>query len=458
METTIAAISTAYSPSGIGIVRLSGPEAFAIASSLFFQKGKAVDVSRFATHTLHHGGLYEEGQMIDDVLLTVMKAPRTYTGEDTVEINCHGGLLALRSALEAVLHHGAVMAEPGEFTKRAFLNGRMDLSQAEAVMDVIEAKGEEALSSSLMQLKGSLAGEVKRVRSGLIYQMATIESALDDPEHISLEGFTDGLSRLIREDKEKLEDLINTFEDGKFIREGIQTVILGRPNAGKSSLLNLLLDEEKAIVTDIAGTTRDMLDDYIHVDGMSLHLIDTAGLRKTQDVIETIGVQKALEISDKADLILYVIDSSLPMDQDDRDNIAKIKNDKNILIIYNKNDLISSVTIDEVEKQFQLPVISISAKDTSCKEKIFAAIREMFFQKKVSYNSEVVVTNIRHKICLEKALESLSLVQEAIDNEMPEDILCIDLFDACDQLGQITGETAKEDLVNEIFSKFCIGK
>ena len=329
---TIAAIATAMSASGIGIIRISGDDSMEIISKVYRSKGGKKQIKEAESHTIHYGFIYDNDTMIDEVLVMIMKGPRSYTGEDTVEIDCHGGVLAMKKVLEAVIHAGARPAEPGEFTKRAFLNGRIDLSQAEAVIDVIQAKNEYALKSSLSQLKGSVLTSIKEIRSSILYHIAYIESALDDPEHISLDGYPQELLEVVDKEQQKVKRLLKSSSDGKMIQEGIQTVILGKPNAGKSSLLNLLIGENRAIVTDIAGTTRDILEEYITLHGISLKIIDTAGIRETEDIVEKIGVDKAREIAQKADLILYVVDSSVPLDENDEEIIELIKNKKVIFL------------------------------------------------------------------------------------------------------------------------------
>lgn len=457
MDTTISAISTAMSASGIGIVRMSGSEAFAILSRIFQPKKEGKDIRDVKSHTIHYGYIYNGEETIDEVLVMIMKGPHTYTGEDTVEIDCHGGVYAMKKILETTLKHGAVIAEPGEFTKRAFLNGRLDLSQAEAVMDVIQAKNSYALKSSVQQLKGSVKTAVKDIRSALIYHIAYIESALDDPEHISLDGYPEELLSVVEEQDQKVKELLASSDDGKMIREGIKTVILGKPNAGKSSLLNLLLGEDRAIVTDIAGTTRDTLEEYITLQGITLHMIDTAGIRNTEDVVEKIGVKKALESADDADLILYVVDSSVPLDENDQDIITLLQNKKNI-VIYNKTDLNAAVTLEEIQRKTGSAVVPVSAVEETGLEELEEKIRDLFFDGEISFNDEVYITNARHKAALEEAQESLGLVKSSIESGMPEDFFSIDLMNAYESLGRIIGEAVSDDLVNEIFSKFCVGK
>lgn len=457
METTIAAISTAMSESGIGIIRVSGPEAVEIVSRIYRSKGGKKDINKVPTHTIHYGYIYDGEELIDEVLVMVMRAPRTFTGEDTVEIDCHGGVYAMKRVLETVLKNGGKTASPGEFTKRAFLNGKMDLSQAEAVMDVIQAKNEYALKSSVEQLKGSVQKAVKEIRKDLIYHIAYIESALDDPEHISLEGYAQELLGIVEKSQKEIAHLLKSASDGKIIKEGIRTVILGKPNAGKSSLLNVLVGENRAIVTDIEGTTRDILEEYINLHGISLRMIDTAGIRETEDVVEKIGVNRARDMAKEADLILYVVDSSRPLDENDEEIISMLDSRKAI-VLYNKTDLEPKVDMETLKNRVNRPVISVSAKEETGIRELEKEIKNMFFSGEISFNDEVYITNARHKEALMEAADSLGLVKNSIEMDMPEDFFSIDLMNAYESLGRIIGEAVGEDLVNEIFSKFCMGK
>lgn len=457
MEGTIAAISTAMSASGIGIVRISGEDSLKVISKIYRSKKGKKKIEEVPTHTIHYGFICDGEEVIDEVLVMVMKAPRTFTGEDTVEIDCHGGVYAMKRVLEIVLKNGARIAEPGEFTKRAFLNGRIDLSQAEAVMDVIQAKNEYALKSSMEQLRGSVMRAIKEIREQLLYHIAYIESALDDPEHISLEGYPQELKKVVEKEIKEIRHLVDTASDGKMMQEGIKTVILGKPNAGKSSLLNLLVGENRAIVTDIAGTTRDILEEYISLHGITLKMVDTAGIRKTRDVVEKIGVGRAKETAKDADLILYVVDSSAPMDENDEEIIAMLA-EKKAIVLYNKTDLSPVVDIEELKKRTGHKVIPISAVEETGVEQLEEEIKSMFFKGDISFNDQVYITNARHKEALTDALKSLELVKESIEMGMPEDFFSIDLMSAYESLGRILGESVGEDLVNEIFSKFCMGK
>lgn len=454
---TIAAVSTAMSSSGIGIIRISGSEAFAIADRIYSSKGGRKRLSDQKSHTIHYGFIKDGDEVIDEVLVMLMRGPRSYTAEDTVEINCHGGVYAMRRVLDTAVKNGARPAEPGEFTKRAFLNGRLDLSQAEAVMDIIQAKNEYALQSSLSQLKGSVREAVRSIREKIIYHIAYIESALDDPEHISLEGYPGELDSVVDELQGKLGRLIDSAEDGRVMAEGIRTVIVGKPNAGKSSLMNLLVGEERAIVTDIAGTTRDILEENISLSGISLNIIDTAGIRDTKDVVEQIGVSRAKEYAKDADLIIYVVDASTGLDDNDEQIIEMLRG-RQAIVLLNKADLEAVTTEEMLSDKVEGPVISISVKENTGIGELENQLKSMFYKGDISFNDEVYITNIRHKAALVSAKESLSQVRDSIEAGMPEDFYSIDLMSAYEELGTIIGESVGEDLVNEIFSKFCMGK
>lgn len=453
---TIAAISTAMAPSGIGIVRISGPEALAVADRLYSSK-KEKKLADQKGNTIHYGWIKKDGEVLDEVLVSVFREPHSYTGEDSVEINCHGGMIVLNKILEAVYDCGARPAQPGEFTKRAFLNGRMDLSGAEAVMDVISAKSEYALQSSVSQLKGSLRKKISESREALLYELAFIESALDDPEHISLEGYSERLLQVVSREKEKLLRLKNTAEKGKYIEEGIKTVILGRPNVGKSSLLNMLLGRNRAIVTEIPGTTRDVLEETVRIGKMSLIILDTAGIRKSDDKVEQIGIEMAWEKAEEADLILYVVDSSEVMDDNDREIIHSIQKKKTIVLL-NKSDKERKTGREEIQALCDFPIQEISAREGTGEEELKDRIEKMFFDGDISFNEEVFITNKRHELLLKEAVEDLSLVEASIQQGMPEDFYSIDLSGAIGALDGIIGGNLSEDLVNEIFIKFCMGK
>lgn len=483
---TIAAIATAFSESGIGIIRISGEDALKITDKIFFCKKdfdewsskknrKEIEAKKFSlesvkTYTLHYGFIVDGDSVIDEVLVSVMKAPKSYTAEDVAEINCHGGILILQKVMELLIKNGARVAEPGEFTKRAFLNGRMDLSEAEAVMDLIQSKNEFALQASVGQLKGSVSAVIKELRREIIYEIAFIESALDDPENYNTDGYDRKLSCILEKIGGKIRNLIDHADDGRILKEGIQTVILGKPNAGKSSFLNELLGEEKAIVTDIAGTTRDVLEETIKLGGISLHIMDTAGIRKTEDTVEKIGVEKAKKYAQKADLIVYIVDSSVDLDESDEE-ILDILKEKHFIVLLNKSDLDISVTEKEIMDKLRnlsashesscvdrYSIIKISALKHQGIDEFERVVRRMFFQGDVSFNSEVIITSMRHKEALQEAEESISMVQKSIESGMSEDFYSVDLMNAYAALGKIIGEEVGDDLVNEIFEKFCMGK
>lgn len=455
-QDTIAAIATAVSNSGIGIVRISGEESLQIINKIYRSKTNKI-ISEQASHTIHYGFIADGEEILDEVLVMWMKGPHSFTGEDTIEIDCHGGSYVVRRILETAVKYGARPADPGEFTKRAFLNGRIDLSQAEAVMDVIEAQNEYALKSSVGQLKGSVQKKVHEIREEILFHTAFIESALDDPEHIDVDGYGGKLYTVVDNLRVQLDRLLKSSDSGRIMKEGVHTVIVGKPNAGKSSLMNVLVGQEKAIVTDIEGTTRDLLEENINLQGISLKIIDTAGIRETRDIVEKIGVDRAKHRAGEADLIIYVVDASRPLDENDYEIIRMIE-DKKAIVLLNKTDLDTVVAIDELEGVIHHPMIEISAKEGQGIEELESLLKDMFYQGDLNFNDEVYITNVRQKSELQNAYESLGKVMQSIDNAMPEDFYSIDLMDAYEALGNITGETVGEDLVNEIFSKFCMGK
>ncbi|RHB65574.1 tRNA uridine-5-carboxymethylaminomethyl(34) synthesis GTPase MnmE [[Clostridium] symbiosum] len=454
---TIAAIATALTNSGIGIIRVSGNEAFDIVDRIFRPKNKRKKLKEEKTYTVHYGHIQDGDEIIDEVLAIIMRGPHSYTAEDTVEIDCHGGVLVMKKILETVIKYGARMAEPGEFTKRAFLNGRIDLSQAEAVIDVINSKNNYALKSSVSQLSGSMSKKVKELREKLLFEIAFIESALDDPEHISLDGYPEKLKVTVNDMQEELNRALSTFDSGRVLSEGIRTVILGKPNAGKSSLMNVLVGEERAIVTDIAGTTRDTLEENIRLHGISLNIVDTAGIRETEDVVEKIGVDKARANADDADLLIYVVDGSCPLDENDYQIMNLIEGRKSIVLL-NKTDLEMVLTPEEIKEKTGKEVVAVSAKEQRGIDLLEEKIKELFLSGEIDFNDEVMITNVRHKTAMSEALKSLSLVKQSIEDQMPEDFYSIDLMNAYEQLGTIIGESLEDDLVNEIFNKFCMGK
>lgn len=454
---TIAAISTSTGNSGIGIIRVSGDEAIEIVDKIFKSNKEGKRLINVKSHTVNYGNIVDGEKVLDQVLVLVMKNPHSYTGEDTVEIDCHGGMLILKKVLDLVIKNGAKSAAPGEFTKRAFLNGRLDLSQAEAVMDLINSQNDFALNSSIEQLKGGVSEKIKEIRSDVIYHIAFIESALDDPEHISLDGYDNEISEMINKNISKIKKMIDTFDNGRIMKEGIKTVILGKPNAGKSSLLNRMLGEERAIVTDIEGTTRDTLEENINLNGLSLKIIDTAGIRNTDDKVEQIGVNKAKEIAEGADLIIYVVDGSKDIDENDKEILEIIKN-KKVIVLLNKTDIDRVVDIEQLNEIPKEDIIEFSAKASLGMDELEEKIKDMFYSGEITFNDQVYITNARHKEALENSYNSLLKVRESVDAGMPEDFYSIDLMDAYEQLGLIIGESVEDDLVNEIFSKFCMGK
>lgn len=458
---TIAAIATAMSDSGIGIIRISGEDAVAVADKIYRSKSGKKRLVDVKSHTIHYGFIYDGELLVDEVMVAVMKAPNTYTKEDTVEINCHGGVLVMTKVLETVLKNGCRLAEPGEFTKRAFLNGRIDLSKAEAVMDLIHSKNEFALKASVSQLKGCVSDKVKSLRDVILYEIAFIESALDDPEHISLDGYREKLEQKTLSVRDDLKRLIDSADNGKLLKDGINTVIVGKPNVGKSSLLNILVGEEKAIVTSVAGTTRDVIEETIKLNGIGLNVIDTAGIRDTDDEVERIGVEKARKYANNADLIIYVVDASRKLDENDEEIIRLIA-DKKVIVLLNKTDLEQIVGEEEfmtlVSENKDLRIIKTSTKEHVGIDKFECAIKEMFFGGEIVVNDEIYITNGRHKEALIEAYESMKLVLKSLADDMPEDFYSIDLMSAYASLGRIIGEEVEDDLVNEIFSKFCMGK
>lgn len=469
---TIAAISTAMADSGIGIIRVSGDDAISSVNKIFVNKDKKKCLSSYTSHTIHYGFIIDENEnIIDEVMVSVMKAPYSYTTEDTVEINCHGGIFMMKKIMDIVMKAGARAAQPGEFTKRAFLNGRIDLSEAEAVMDIINSKNEFALKASLKQLKGSVSEIIINLREEILYEIAFIESALDDPEHISLDGYNERLSEKTDKILSKIKKLLDTSDNGRMLKEGINTIIVGKPNVGKSSLLNILVGEDKAIVTEIAGTTRDILEETIYLDGIVLNIMDTAGIRNTDDVVEKIGVEKVKKAIEDADLIIYVVDSSVSFDKNDIEIIELIKN-KNTIALLNKSDLNACINEDDLKSTISdalkdddkllsldnFKIVKTSIKENSGIDDFIDTIKDMFFNGKISYNDEVYITSIRHKELLEESYDSITQVKKSLMNRMPEDFYSIDLMSAYASLGKIIGEEVGEDLVDKIFSEFCMGK
>ena len=458
---TIVSIATPVSNSGIGIIRMSGDDTFSIIASVFHPFKKDVDVNNLEHQRIYYGTVREDGQIIDECIMLVMKGPNSYTREDVAEIDCHGGVHVIYRILDLLIKKGARPAEPGEFTKRAFLNGRIDISQAEAVMDLIESKNESARKNSIMLLQGKLSEEIKELRSEIVYQIAYIESALDDPDYYDLTGYPEELAQKNRSWMEKIRKMTESFRDGRLIREGISTCIVGKPNVGKSSFLNYLLGNERAIVSEIAGTTRDTLEETVTVEGITLNIIDTAGIRETADIVEKIGVDRARKETEKADLIFFVADQSVPLSEEDKDILEMIRKKKKIILM-NKSDLDHRSLLDEKDIRPYIlpgdPVIPISAKYGDGMEILMNEIKNIMFSGQIDVNSDIVITNERHKNALDQALNALSCLEKSIEDLMPEDFFTIDMTNAYEHLGLVIGESLGEDIIDEIFSRFCTGK
>lgn len=465
VKDTICAIATGMGNSGIGIIRVSGSRAIEITDRIFRGKKRLVDMP---SYTAAYGNIVtEQEKIIDEVIVLVMRAPHTYTTEDTVEIDCHGGMIILKKVMELLLLNGVRMAEPGEFTRRAYLGGRIDMSQAEAVMDMIHAKNDMALSASVHQLKGELGEKIRQLRNDILTHTAYIESALDDPENYSLEGYQQKLGKDVDNLLKDVENLLKSYENGRLIQEGIRTAIIGRPNAGKSSVLNMLLGEERAIVTNVEGTTRDTLEETVNINGILLNLIDTAGIRNTVDIVERIGVDKARENIKQADLVLYIVDGSEPLNEND-ENIIQELYGKKVITLVNKNDLEMTVNRKNLEtlliqgiygdKEEEPIILEISAREGTGKEKLSEVLTGMFFDGNISYNDELYITSARHREALLDTKESLHRVKESIAMEVGEDFYTIDLMAAYESLGKIIGESLEDDLADKIFREFCMGK
>ena len=468
---TIASIASGMG-GGIGVIRISGDDALTVAGKIF-RKRSQIDLTsecekdgiqydykyfwKKESHTIHYGFIVDNGKVIDEVMVLLMKKPNSYTREDVVEIDSHGGPFIVKKILETVLKNGAVLAEPGEFTKRAFLNGRIDLAQAEAVMKLISSENNYALDSALSQLEGNLSKYIENIRQDILHDMGYIEAALDDPEHYELGEFRFELKDKLQNDREKLNELIEHFDDGRMKSEGINTVIVGKPNAGKSSLMNLLLDEERAIVTNVAGTTRDILEERVKLGDVILNLVDTAGIHETNDIVENIGVNKAIEYADKCDFIIYVVDSSERLDDADF-QIIDILQQKKGVILMNKSDLNPVITVEDIQKKLNWECITFSNETKQGMKELENYVNNSFLDGNISFNNQVYLTGIRHKEAVISAIESINAVLQAIDDDMPEDFYTIDMMDAYKELGLINGETASEDLVNKIFKEFCMGK
>ena len=457
-EDTIAAIATASVNGGVSIIRISGENAVKVADSCLKLKNKTL--AEVKSHTIHYGYVVdEEGQKIDEVLVLLMRTPNSYTREDVVEIQCHGGAFVCQTILDLILKkEGVRIAEPGEFTKRAFLNGRIDLSQAEAVMDLIESKSKYALESSVSQLSGIVKQKIQKIRNIIMDDVAYIEAALDDPEHISLDLFEKDFLNHITSSISELGKMKNNYDNGRLIYEGIQTAIIGKPNVGKSSFLNAMLGTERAIVTNVPGTTRDTLEENVRIGDVFLHLIDTAGIHETEDEVEKIGIKKSKEIANDADLVIAIFDSSKELTKEDIEILNIIKNKKSIVLL-NKADLNSVLNEnDERFKKITENVLKISALNGEGLEKLYALISKMFSLEEINVDNDVIITNLRHKNLISKAIENVKKAKKTVEENMPIDIIAIFIKDILEDLGNITGEIVTDDIINEIFSKFCLGK
>ncbi len=455
MNTTIAAIATGDSVGGISIIRMSGESSLEIIDRVF--RGKSHPLSDKPSHTIHYGHIYSNNQIIDEVLVNILLAPRSYTTENTVEINCHGGILNTRRVLEVLLENGAVPAAPGEFTKRAFLNGRIDLSEAEAVIDIINADNNASLNNAMYQLSGSLSSAIGKIRKNLIYQMAKIETALDDPEHYDLDLMHDDLVQEFSLINNNISTLLSSYDNGRILQTGVRTVILGKPNVGKSSLLNRLSGYETAIVTDIAGTTRDLIKEKINIKALSLNLIDTAGIRDTDDVVEKIGIEKSISAAKTADLLLVIIDASRPLENEDI-NLLKLANKSTCIIILNKTDLNNLISKNDIEKLTDRDIIELSLKEATDLEELENAILKLFYNNIKDNGQGMIITSLRQKEALKSAYNSMKNVINTLNLNLSEDLILVDAMAAYTSLSEIIGESVGDDLINTIFEKFCMGK
>lgn len=450
---TIAAISTAPGIGGIGIIRMSGEDCFKVLEKIFKPKIN----SDIKGYTIKYGNIVNAtGEIVDEVLVSYFKAPKSYTTENMCEINSHGGLVIINKILELCLANGAELAEAGEFTKRAFLNGRIDLSQAEAVIDIINAKTDKEAKVSLKQLEGNLSTEITEIRKIIISLLADIEATIDYPEYDIEEVTNKRILESLLEVEKKIDIMERSFENGKIIRDGIKTAIIGRPNAGKSSLLNVILKEERAIVTDIEGTTRDTIEEYIQIDGIPLKIIDTAGIRNANNEVEQIGVKKAIEIAKTSDIVIAIFDISKELTNEDEE-ILKLVKEKNAIIVLNKIDLEERVDINKLEA-LDKPIVRISTKKKEGIDDLYNQISEIYKLKEIANNGELIVSNNRHKKLIKNAKQNLDIAKQTILDKMPIDIISGNLKEIIEELGKITGETVTEDVINEIFSKFCLGK
>ena len=451
MEDTIAAISTALGVGAISIIRVSGKDSIPIVNKIF--KGK--DLTQVSSHTIHYGHIIDNEEIVDEVLVSVMRAPKTFTVEDVVEVNCHGGIATTQKVLELLLTHGCRQADAGEFTKRAFLNGRIDLTQAEGIMDLIEAKTESSRALAMSQVDGKVSNLIKNLRQEILEVLANIEVNIDYPEYEDIEEFTnDQLFPMIGHVKQSILKILSESENGKLIRDGIQTSIIGKPNVGKSSLLNALLNESKAIVTDIEGTTRDIVEGTIRLDGILLHMIDTAGIRKTDDLVESIGVEKSRQLMNESDLVLFVLNNNEPMNEEEK-MILKELESKNHIVVVNKIDLESYLDLKDLEGHI---VVSMSALEQKGIEELKEQMKKIFSLEKIETKDMTYLTSARSIALLRQALQSLEDLEQGLKAGYPMDILEIDLKKIWNDLGQIIGETYEEELIDQLFSQFCLGK
>ncbi len=458
-DDTVAAIATSSKNGSISVIRISGNKSLECVSKIFYNsKNENIDLKSCGSHTIQYGFICNaKKEMIDEVLILVMKGPRSYTAEDVVEIQCHGGSFICQEILNLLIENGIRIAEPGEFTKRAFLNGRLDLSQAESVMDVIQSKSKIALENSLTQLKGNIKNKIIDLREIILSDIAYLEAALDDPEHISLDEFSETILEHVEKLEKEINHLLENSKNGRIIKEGIHTVIVGKPNVGKSSFLNCILRENRAIVTNVPGTTRDTLEEDLMIGNTLLHLVDTAGIHETDDQVESIGIEKAKESIGKADFIICILDSSEKISDEDIQVLNQIKEYPGVVLI-NKSDLEMKISIEEIKKLTDKKCISFSASTGSGLEELEEYLKELFIQDKIVYNDEIYITNLRQKQALADTAESLKRVKESIEMGMPEDLYSIDLTNAYESLGKIIGETVEDDIVNKIFKDFCMGK